>query len=321
MVGERPGEVNGSRRGAARTCLERCKRGHAGDRRTAPRVWQQLQPSLIMRAESGSRTDAHLLTRNGVHTMKRVAAVPLFGGLAALGPRVRRHHQVLRSIVAPRAPPGSARAPAQAAASRRACQLPPRAAVIVAMAAAGLVAACGDSMRIIPAAGAMAVARVEPRNNSTVRGTIAFTQRGDRVCITANFIELWPGPHSLYIHAVGNCSSPNAASAGPVWNIAGAAPAGKRTGDLPQINAGTEGNGCIADDIGRTLGGHRQAQRRDRARGRGARRASIPIRSRNSASATAGLPAASSSATKVSTCSSCSRHAMTWAAPPHDRGD
>jgi Cu-Zn family superoxide dismutase len=135
----------------------------------------------------------------------------------------------------------TARAAAEVAASRRMYKLRPRAAVIAAMAAAGLVAACGDSMRVVPAAGPMAVARVEPRNNSTVRGTIAFTQRGDRVYITATFVELWPGPHSLYIHAVGNCSSPNAASAGPVWNIAGAAPAGKRTGVLPQINAGTEG--------------------------------------------------------------------------------
>ena len=32
------------------------------------------------------------------------------------------------------------------------------------------------------------------------------------------FVELSPGPHSLYIHEIGNCSSPNAASAGPVWN-------------------------------------------------------------------------------------------------------
>jgi Cu-Zn family superoxide dismutase len=88
----------------------------------------------------------------------------------------------------------------------------------------------------------MAVARLEPKNGSTVRGTISFTQRGDKVWITGNFVELWPGPHSLYIHAVGNCSSGNAASAGPVWNATGAGEGGKRIGDLPQLNAGTEGN-------------------------------------------------------------------------------
>jgi Cu-Zn family superoxide dismutase len=91
----------------------------------------------------------------------------------------------------------------------------------------------------------MAVARVDPRNGSTVRGTISFTQRGDKVWISGNFVALWPGPHSIYIHAVGNCSSANAASAGPVWNVAGAEQGGKRTGDLPQLTAGSEGNALL----------------------------------------------------------------------------
>jgi Cu-Zn family superoxide dismutase len=87
----------------------------------------------------------------------------------------------------------------------------------------------------------MGVARLEPSNGSTVRGVISFTQRGDRVWISATFTELFPGSHSLYIHVVGNCKSPNAASAGAVWNVPGAASGGKRTGDLPEIYAGTEG--------------------------------------------------------------------------------
>ena len=86
----------------------------------------------------------------------------------------------------------------------------------------------------------MAVARLTPKNGSTVRGLISFTQRGDKVAIAGSFVELFPGSHSLYIHAVGNCGSPNAASAGPVWSVA--APAGeKRIGDLPLLLAGTEG--------------------------------------------------------------------------------
>lgn len=126
---------------------------------------------------------------------------------------------------------------------------PPSAAVYVApLATAALLAACQDlphGLRLLPEAGTMAVARLMPRNGSTVRGTISFTQRGDRVWITANIVELWPGPHSIHIHAVGNCKSWNAASAGPVWNVAAAAVGGKRTGDLPQINAGSEGNGLL----------------------------------------------------------------------------
>jgi len=88
----------------------------------------------------------------------------------------------------------------------------------------------------------MGVARLAPKNGSTVRGFISFTQRGDRVAVAGTFVELFPGTHSLYIHAGGNCGSPNAASAGPVWNVDGASPGGKRTGDLPQLTAGSEGH-------------------------------------------------------------------------------
>jgi Cu-Zn family superoxide dismutase len=105
-------------------------------------------------------------------------------------------------------------------------------------------AACGEVPAILkpgPEPGAMAVARLVPKNGSTVRGLISFTQRGDRVAIAGNFVELFPGTHSIYIHTVGNCGSPNAASAGPVWNVDGAPAGGKRTGDLPQLTAGSEG--------------------------------------------------------------------------------
>lgn len=91
----------------------------------------------------------------------------------------------------------------------------------------------------------MGVARLDPKNSSTVRGVISFTQRGDRVWISASFTELFPGAHSLYIHMVGNCSSANAASAGPVWTLEGAAVGSKRIGDLPQLYAGTEGNAVL----------------------------------------------------------------------------
>jgi Cu-Zn family superoxide dismutase len=121
------------------------------------------------------------------------------------------------------------------------------AACLVAMSTAVPLTGCSGGLfglHLIPAAGVMAVARLEPRNGSTVRGTISFTQRGDRVWITGNFVELWPGPHSIYIHAVGNCSSANAASAGPVWNLSDAT-GDKRTGSLPQLNVATEGHATL----------------------------------------------------------------------------
>jgi superoxide dismutase, Cu-Zn family len=92
---------------------------------------------------------------------------------------------------------------------------------------------------------ATAVARLVPKNGSTVRGVISFTQEGDKVAVEGQFFELFPGSHSLYIHQVGNCSSPNAASAGPVWNVAGNT-SSQRTGVLPELFAGSEGRAEMA---------------------------------------------------------------------------
>ena len=89
----------------------------------------------------------------------------------------------------------------------------------------------------------MGVARLEPRNGSTVRGLISFTQAGDKVAVAGDFYELTPGSHSIYIHEEGNCSSRNAASAGPVWNLPGNA--GKRTGALPNVFAGPSGRAQV----------------------------------------------------------------------------
>jgi len=93
----------------------------------------------------------------------------------------------------------------------------------------------------------MGVARLDGRNGSTVHGYISFTQNGDKVAVAGDFYELYPGLHSIYIHEVGNCSSPNAASAGAVWNAAGNT--GKRTGELPQVYAGTEGRANISTSL------------------------------------------------------------------------
>jgi Cu-Zn family superoxide dismutase len=92
----------------------------------------------------------------------------------------------------------------------------------------------------IPQKGIGAAARLTPKNSS-VTGTISFIRRGDKVSVAALVQELSPGRHRIFIHETGNCSSPNAASAGKVWGAADAPP-GKRRGDLPEIFASGEGN-------------------------------------------------------------------------------
>jgi superoxide dismutase, Cu-Zn family len=108
---------------------------------------------------------------------------------------------------------------------------------------------------IMPKTGAGAVARLSPKNSSSVGGTVSFVQRGDKVVVAAIVHELTPGPHSMYIHEVGNCSSPNAASAGKVWALVGAAPGRTRSGNLPELVAGSEGTANVVADLrGVTLG-------------------------------------------------------------------
>ena len=108
-------------------------------------------------------------------------------------------------------------------------------------------AACGSfdlpkMSDIVPATGNQALAQLAPKGGSGTYGTVMFTQRGDKVAVLAQVFSLGIGPHSLYIHETGNCSSPNAASAGPVWNAKGTPPGARRTGQLPDLVVRHEDN-------------------------------------------------------------------------------
>ena len=113
-----------------------------------------------------------------------------------------------------------------------------------------ILAACGTASLpkmsdIVPSAGNQAVARLVAKNGSGTSGTVLFTQRGDKVALLAQVFNIAGGPHSLYIHETGNCSSPNAASAGPVWNAKGSSPGVRRTGELPNIVVRHEENATL----------------------------------------------------------------------------
>jgi Cu-Zn family superoxide dismutase len=108
---------------------------------------------------------------------------------------------------------------------------------------------------LMPKTGPGAVAKLMPKNGSTVGGTVTFAQRGNKVVMAAVVQNLMSGPHSMYIHEVGNCSSPNAASAGRVWALVGAAPGRARVGNLPELLANSEGTAILSTDVqGITVG-------------------------------------------------------------------
>lgn len=121
--------------------------------------------------------------------------------------------------------------------------------VCLSLAALALVACGTVSMPkmsdIVPATGSQAVAQLVARNGSGTYGTVMFTQRGDKVAVLVQVFNIAGGPHSLYIHETGNCSSPNAASAGPVWNAKGAPSGARRTGQLPDLVVRHEENASL----------------------------------------------------------------------------
>lgn len=63
--------------------------------------------------------------------------------------------------------------------------------------------------------GELAVARIEPTVGHTATGTARFVLEDDgTLSVRARLAGLEPGPHGIHIHENGDCSAPDAASAG-----------------------------------------------------------------------------------------------------------
>jgi len=93
---------------------------------------------------------------------------------------------------------------------------------------------------------AIAMAQLEPKSGSQVTGLVAFRQVGDEVLVTGMVKNLKPGKHGFHIHDKGDCSSPDAASAGPHFNPTNQHHGGPTTtehhgGDLGNIEANDGG--------------------------------------------------------------------------------
>ena len=91
-----------------------------------------------------------------------------------------------------------------------------------------------------------AVAQMEPTQGNKTKGSVEFIQEGDRVRLVASFSGLTPGLHGFHIHERGDCSAPDAGSAGGHFNPSDAQHGdpmqGKHhVGDLPQLTANAAG--------------------------------------------------------------------------------
>jgi superoxide dismutase, Cu-Zn family len=91
-----------------------------------------------------------------------------------------------------------------------------------------------------------AVAKLDSKSGSKVTGTVTFTKMGDDVQVVADLQGLAPGKHGFHIHEKGDCSAPDASSAGGHFNPmhqhhGGPTSAEHHVGDLGNIDADASG--------------------------------------------------------------------------------
>ena len=92
---------------------------------------------------------------------------------------------------------------------------------------------------------------MRPASGSQAHGSVTFTQVGTRVRVDAEIAALSPGMHGIHIHEKGDCTAPDAASAGPHFNPAGkkhGAPESteRHGGDLGNLNANEYGKATLS---------------------------------------------------------------------------
>jgi Cu-Zn family superoxide dismutase len=99
--------------------------------------------------------------------------------------------------------------------------------------------------------GPQATATLTPTAGNAVSGTVTFSREGDDVLVVADVTGLKPNQrHGFHIHEKGDCSAPDASSAGGHFNPTGA-PHGNpgqsahHAGDMPNLQADDQGRATL----------------------------------------------------------------------------
>lgn len=95
-----------------------------------------------------------------------------------------------------------------------------------------------------------AVAQLNPTQGNKTSGTVSFKQQGDKLVMDARIAGLTPGLHGFHIHEKGDCSAPDATSAGGHFNPSGTSHGGPEhaqhhAGDFGNLNADASGNAAM----------------------------------------------------------------------------
>ena len=121
-----------------------------------------------------------------------------------------------------------------------------KARIILGITSALAVAGCASMMAAAP----KNTAQLLPTAGNRTAGTVTFAANGDRVRVLAKVTGLTPGAHGFHIHEKGDCSAPDATSAGGHFNP-GSQPHGNpavgahHAGDLPMLVADASGNASL----------------------------------------------------------------------------
>jgi len=137
---------------------------------------------------------------------------------------------------------------------------------VLTLAATGLLAQPGPGgpeheHGAVPTRVTKAIAVLHPTQGSQVHGTITFTKEDRGIRVKGVIEGLTPGKHGFHVHEFGDCSSPDAKSAGAHFNPTGDPHAGpdiqhRHVGDLGNIEADNNGRAEIdvLDDMMRFQG-------------------------------------------------------------------
>lgn len=93
---------------------------------------------------------------------------------------------------------------------------------------------------------AEASATLEPTRDSRARGTVAFETADEGVRIRAELSGLPAGRHAFHVHEKGDCSAPDASSAGEHFDFESAEqPVRRITGNLGELEADDSGRAVL----------------------------------------------------------------------------
>jgi superoxide dismutase, Cu-Zn family len=95
-----------------------------------------------------------------------------------------------------------------------------------------------------------AIAVLHPTAGNKVSGTVTFTEVADGVQVHAEIAGLAPGKHGFHVHEFGDCSAPDASSAGAHFNPTNKPHGGpdateRHVGDMGNVEADASGKATL----------------------------------------------------------------------------